>query len=373
MSFFSELIHEEIGMYFRSLKGKQHKRYVGNAKSICKQIVENCWNGEYFQAGSSNLNQFWIRDFGFCITDLIKMGYIDEVRKTLSWALRLYKKNDQVSTTIFKNGITRDIYTFASDSLPFLLHSLNVTNAYDLMDKYGKFLNSELRRYRKIILDEEKGCAKRNRFFSGVKDTMKYTSTCYTHLFMQWLKIQCASTGGILQDPFPEFDFKEMIVQRYWTGKYFCNDDNSRQLTISADANICCFWTGVFDDPVMRESMLLALEKEGLCSPFPLKYHKNYDWKRAQLWVRLTLPNYQGNSIWTFLAPMYIKQLSVNNHKKAAFYLKKASDHILKSGTLYEVFNPDGRSPLKGRFGYGSESGMLWAALYYGLYEDAGI
>ncbi|VVB81172.1 Uncharacterised protein [uncultured archaeon] len=66
----------------QKLKGPT--RYQGNADDICRQIVKNCWNGRYFQASTHHYREFWARDFGYCAESLVRLGYLKEVRQTLS-------------------------------------------------------------------------------------------------------------------------------------------------------------------------------------------------------------------------------------------------------------------------------------------------
>jgi hypothetical protein len=55
---------------------------------------------------------------------------------------------------------------------------------------------------------------------------------------------------------------------------------------------------------------------------------------------------------------------------KARRQLNRYTELIEQYGTFVEVFEPDGRSPLRGRFGHGSAFGMLWAVMYLGRKAD---
>ena len=58
----------------KSIKGI--KKYEGNAKEICEQIVNDCWNGKYFQPSNGHFNELWIRDLGWCSKSLVNQGFV---------------------------------------------------------------------------------------------------------------------------------------------------------------------------------------------------------------------------------------------------------------------------------------------------------
>jgi hypothetical protein len=364
------LFKEGLRILRHNLHKKSFREYEGDAVAICRQIVEDCWNGTYFKAGATHLDQFWIRDLGWCIRDLKRLGYQDRLRENLAWVLGVYRGNQRVTTTVFHMKKAHDIFVYASDSMPFLLFCLNEAGASDLTAMYADFLNDEARRYRRNLLDEETGRARRDRYFSAAKDVMQYKSTCYTHVFMQWMKEQCRRTGGLVEDPFVDLDFSDVILANYWTGEFFRNDDESDEALLSADANVWPFWTGVVTDGEKMLKAFAALEREGLTDPFPIKYHRDLERSRVVNLPRLMIPNYQGNSIWTLLGPLYIELLARIDRGKARKHLNAYTEQIERWRTYVEVFEPDGTGPLKGRFGHGSEAGMLWACMYLGLRED---
>ena len=84
-------------------------------------------------------------------------------------------------------------------------------------------------------------------------------------------------------------------------------------------------------------------------------------------------PNYQGDSIWTMMGPIYISQLYDFYPHQAKKHLRKYLGLIKKYQTYVEVFEPGGKSPLRGRFGHDFETGMLWAAMIPSLYARVGV
>jgi hypothetical protein len=75
-------------------------KYQGNAKSICHQIIKDCWNGRFFQTSTTNFPQFWTRDFGWCVESLLQLKYEQEVHQTIRYAINRFKTAGKVTTAI---------------------------------------------------------------------------------------------------------------------------------------------------------------------------------------------------------------------------------------------------------------------------------
>jgi hypothetical protein len=136
-------------MFFRALRVKFRgfKRYSGNAEEICKNIIDDCWNGSYFQTSTGHFNYFWTRDFGWCVEALVKLGYREKCIKTLDYALGIFAKHERITTTITPNKKPFNFPNkYAPESLPYIVYSLVITKA-KLVKKYEDFLNQEIKRY----------------------------------------------------------------------------------------------------------------------------------------------------------------------------------------------------------------------------------
>ena len=74
-------ITEGTRIFYTSWKNRiKKKKYVaGDAKAICKKIVDECWNGRFFQTSTTNFPQFWTRDFGLCTRSLMTMRQQDKI------------------------------------------------------------------------------------------------------------------------------------------------------------------------------------------------------------------------------------------------------------------------------------------------------
>ena len=161
------------------VKKKGFKKYNGNAEEICKQVVKECWNGKYFQASNGHFKDFWMRDFGFCVGSLLKLGYKKEVEVTLQYALDIFSRSDRITTTISPKGVPCDFPYYAPDSLGYLIRSLRISKSFDLIKKYKKFLNNEIKKYYELVLDSKTGLVRKDRTYSSMKDFSIRKSSCY--------------------------------------------------------------------------------------------------------------------------------------------------------------------------------------------------
>lgn len=354
---------EGLRVFRRSLKVKFKGigHYGGDAEHICGQIVKDCWNGSYFQTSTGHFCEFYIRDFGWCIDSLIKLGYKKEARKTLEYALEKYSKNKSITTTITPSGKCVDVFAYSPDTIAFLIKSLNAIGAADLIKKHKDLLNSEIKRFYDIVLDKNTGLVKNDVSFSSIKDNAKRKSSVYNNVMVAMLNNELKKTK--LDNPLKKYDFQKILKKNFWTGSYFL-DDMSGKDYVSGDANIFPFWTGVFDSKEMLRSCISKMQEAGLDRPFPLKYTKS-GVGHNMFAIEVFAPNYEGNSVWAHLGPLFIQLVKSIDRKKAEHYINQYKELIERHKNFLELYNPDG-TPFKSLFYYADE-GMLWAANYLAL------
>ncbi|HIH48551.1 MAG: hypothetical protein QS99_C0001G0079 [archaeon GW2011_AR4] len=346
----------------RRAKKKGFKRYKGNAAQICRQVIDECWNEQFFQTSTGHFCMFWTRDFGWCTDSLLQLGYEKEVIKTLDYALAIFSKYDRVTTAITPSHKPFDFPTYSPDSLAFLLRSLNHADASHLTAKYRDFLNDEIKRFASLVLNKETGLVNRKQFAS-IKDYSKRQSSCYNNVMLAVLSEEIEKTN--LLNPFRKYDYPAMIKGAFWNGEFF-RDDLSGKNYVSADANIMPLWTGTITDKTIRKKALVRLHKEGLDDPFPIKYTKVGNETRMLAIERL-VEGYEQNTIWMHIGMLYMDILKDTDKELFAEHKKRISALIEKHGTFLEVFSPDGkpfRTPL-----YLSDEGMLWASLFLAMKE----
>jgi len=295
------------------------------------------------------------------------MGMKEELRRSLTWALDVYERAGRVTTTIFPGERPVDIYVYGSDSLPFLVYSLRVIEAGDLVDRHRAFLQTEVYRFYKLLIDPETGMVTRKRTFAEPKDCMKKSSSTFSNAMLAFLGTELDMLGGF-RIPFDHRGFDLKLRQVFWRGDHFIDDLSGEDL-ISGDANTWPFWLGVVKDDAMLRSALGALEREGLARPFPLRYFSRRLAHREHFFPRIFTPNYQGDTVWPQVGMVYIELMAKVDRARAIGYLQAYGGLIEREGNFLEIHRPDGR-PYRGRFGiYRADEGIIWAAMYLDLAE----
>jgi hypothetical protein len=345
------------------VKRKGIKKYSGSAKEICGQIIKDCWNGRYFQTSSDDGHfcEFYIRDFGWCVDSLLKLGYKKEVKKTLAYALEKYSRQ-RLTTTITPSGKCIDIFIYSPDSLAYLIRSLRAAEAFDLIKRYKDFLIKEIKRCFGLCFDKEKSLVRADKYFGAMKDEAKRSSSTYDNVMIAMLSDELNRLN--FYNPFKEYDAKKAVKENLWNGEYFYDDLNKHNI-VTGDSNVIPFWTGVFDDRKMLKSCIKSIQNAGLDNPFPLKYSPGRFKEHKLNFVSLFVPGYQKEGIKMHMGPMFVQLVKQVDGKKAKKYIDSYTKIIEKYKNFLEVFNPDG-TPFKSPFYYADE-GMLWAANYLAI------
>ncbi|MBI4016315.1 MAG: hypothetical protein HY363_01325 [Candidatus Aenigmarchaeota archaeon] len=356
------ILTEALKMFFRSIRYAffGFHKYNGSAIDICKQIIEDCWNGKYYQTSAGHFSSFYTRDFGFCTPALIHLGQKERVQKTLEWAMKCFEKSGKLTTSITPSGKAFDFPTVAPDSLAFFLFSLQ--HHKELVEEHRHFLNNEIDRYYASCVDERTGLPK-PLHFSSIKDHAIRKQSCYDTVMLGWLANIIAKLG--LDNPFAKHNYVYLLNKYFWNKTYFL-DDLSGNKYVSGDANTFPFWCGVIKDAMKRRKATASIENAQLDKPFPLKYTAIMPLHR-QISAALFAPNYEGTTIWAHLGMLYVEILSTVDKKKAREHIRKYAKLIEQHKTFLELYNPNG-TIYKTLF-YTADEGMLWAANYLHLHK----
>jgi len=337
------------------------KQYNGDAKEICRQIVKDCWNGRYFQVSTGHFCEFYMRDFGFCVDSLIKLGYKEEVKKTLAYCLDIYSKQG-LKTTITPNGKAVDIFMYSPDSIACLIRSLRAVKANELIKQHKDFLIKEIDKFYDKVIDKETGLVRKDKCFGSMKDEAKRRCSCYDNVMAAMLSNELNKLK--FHNPLKKYNFKKIIKENFWTGEYFLNDLCGNK-AVTGDSNVFPFWTGVFDDKNMLKKAIKQIQLNGLDKPFPLRYSHSEDHDHEMLFVEIFVWSYERDTCWMNMGPLYAQLVKKIDKRKANEYINIYTNLIEKYQNFLEVFNPDG-TPFKSRFYYADE-GVLWAANYLTL------
>ncbi|MDD5086947.1 MAG: hypothetical protein PHV16_04305 [Candidatus Nanoarchaeia archaeon] len=353
------IFNEGISIFNRSLKVrfKGIKKYNGSPENILKKIIDNCWSGRVFNASAGHFNLFYMRDFGISVQALVNLGYEQRVVKTLKSILEIYSNNDKITTTISKSRAAFDFPCYTPESVAYLLHSIRISGANDLVENHKFFIEKEIRKAFFQSFDSERGIVRKDKFFSSMKDNALRNSSLYNNVMIAMLAEDIDYFK--LHNPFKSYNFKKIIKDKFWNGSYFL-DDLSGENYIAGDANVFPYWTGLFDSKKMIKLSLDAVYNEGLDRPFPLKYTKEKPGDYL-LFANALAPNYEGNTIWTNIGQCFIDVVNKVDKEKAKEYVNQYLKNLKKYKNYIEVFNPDG-TPYK-TFFYYADTGMLWSSM----------
>ncbi|MFO8019141.1 MAG: hypothetical protein R6U96_10930 [Promethearchaeia archaeon] len=338
------------------------KEYEGKAAEICRQIIEDCWNGTYFQTSTDwgHYCVFYMRDFGWSIESLLKLGYRRKVVKTLKYALEKYSAQ-QLTTTINQKGKCIDIFRYSPDSLAYLIRCLRLANDADLIGSHFDFLVSEIERCFKKYFDPKTSLIRSDVHFGSMKDSTNRNCSTYDNVMLAMLSNDLENVN--LPNPFADFDIKGAIKETLWNGEYFFDDINKREI-VTGENNTFPYWTGVFTDKKMLKSSIESIRSAKLDDPFPLKY-SNEKISEELFWRKWLVSNYQTDSIKTHMGVIYIQVVQEIDKKLAQEYIDTYTELIETYSTYLENFTSEGK-PLSSAFYY-SDEGNLWSANYLTL------
>ena len=334
------------------------KTYEGDAAEICSRILKDCWNGRFFQTSTTNFPQFWTRDFGWCAHSLTKLKYQKEVHHSIRYALNRFKRHRKITTTITPAGKPFDFPNLAVDSLPWFIHAMQVSKCpyYEHKD----FLNREIKKFFKTFIDSKTGLVKFGNF-SSMKDFAIRKSSCYDNCMVGLLAKDLKKMK--LDNPFSKYDYPDLLKRYFWNGHFF-KDDLSKKEYVAGDANLFPFVFGLIADKDMMKSAVSEIRVAKLDRPFPLKYTASRD-DGEFIWQEHLMSNYEGDTIWTHMGPLYIKLVKQVDKDYAVELKKKYTQMIEKHKNYLEIFDTDGK-PYHTKLYY-CDSGMLWAANYLTL------
>ncbi len=340
----------------RQVKKHGFHRYTGDAQAICEQIVDDCWNGSFFQTSTGHFSEFWTRDFGMCVEALLKLDWKKEVNTTLEYAMTRFAAAGNITTNIPKGGKPADFPNFAADSLPFFVHSLRLASAKGLVKEHQAFLEKEIGRYASLVFDHSTSLVRSDRSFSSMKDLAKRQSSTYDNSMLVMLSKDLASLH--LPNPFAKHDIAKAMQTQLWNGRFF-EEDMRKTGIVTGDANTFPFWCEVFTSKTMAQSCIAHIRKHGLDQPFPLKYTVEPKPISKMILVERFSGGYERDTIWMHLGLCYMDVARQYDKRLFQEYVDKLAVVIEKHKTFLEVFEPDGQ-PFRTPF-YVSDEGMLWA------------
>ncbi len=336
-----------------------NERFDGNALEICAHVVDRLWDGDFYRTSLGHFDFFWMRDFGTVTEALVRLGHTDRVHHTLQWALHHYRRAGIVKLCIDKSGNVFNAPARSIDALPWLLHSI-VVSRYPLNTAERRFLERQLRTYRRIFLDKKTGQLRRQSF-GEMRDAVLYDRSAYAVSLVGRLA-QCVEALDLRHAfAYRSSQYSQELLDYYWNGQYFKAD--RRTDAFSAECALFPFLLGGIDDAAKAISTFTFIEKRRLNYPYPLKYTDQPEAFRYRLGMgHVFMPNYAGTAIWSWHGAYYLQLLKRYHCPEYTEQHARFSRMIERHGTFPEMLSPDGSwyySPI-----YRGDPGMIWAALY---------
>ena len=363
------IINEAWRMFRRNLniKYKGLEKFSGTDDEICEKIIDSCYNHkkQFFQTSpdkKSNYAEFYARDFGWCCAPLINLGYKKEVLKTLDYAMKIYEKNKEITVAISPDDKPFNFpNVYSPDSVAYMFRSLRILKNKELIKKYATFLNDEVKRFRKICIDDSGNIKKKH--FSGMRDYAILKGSCYDMIMACMLDDEINNINRfmrrkIIKNPFQEMNLKHNLINNFWNGGYFYDYKG----IVCGHNNVYPYFLSIIKDEKMLRLSLKAIQEVKLDDLLPLKYAPKNDRSRFT-WQNIFVSSWEKDTSWTMLGMAYIDILSKINSKEAKTHLAHYKTLIEKYGFV-EVY--DRLKPYRSAF-YVSETRMLWACIYLDL------
>jgi len=366
----AEYVHNFGIRMRRQFRG--HTRHPGNAAAIVRACIEACWNGRTFTASPGHFDMFWTRDLSFSVPSLLRLGHGDRVDASLTYALDVWTaRRSHITTTIHYFDRPGDVFEYGVDSLPLFLAALRAADATDLVDHHRVWLQGEIDHFYAMVVDPATGLVRSDRKYSAHRDTVVNRSNAFGNTMVALLAKTVEETGWF-ESPFErhfEGDYGRLLLEHFWVDDHFrdaLGDD-----TVSGEANLWPFYTGVIADPDVVAPALAYLDANGFCDPYPLRYETSRRPEREVWLTRHILPDYQGSTVWTSLGAMYLQALRTVNPVLAARETARYVDWIERDGTFWEVMNSHGQNWVSPRWIMIGEEAMLWSAIFLDVLEHS--
>lgn len=365
----AEYVHNFGIRLHRHLRG--HTRHPGNAASIVRACIEACWNGRTFTASPGHFDMFWTRDLSFSVPSLVRLGHTQRLKDSLGYALDVWtKRRSHITTTIHYFDRPGDVFEYGVDSLPLFMAALRAAGAVDLVERHSAWVQAEIAHFYEKVVDPATGLVRSDRKFSAHRDTVVNRSNAYGNTMVALLAKTIEETGWFASPFERHFDgeYGRLLLEHFWVGDHF--RDALGDETVSGEANIWPFYTGVIGDPEIIAPALAYLDANGFCEPYPLRYETSRRPEREVWLTRHVLPDYQGSTVWTSLGAMYLQVLRTVNPVLAAAETARYVEWIERDGTFWEVMNAQGQSWVSPRWIMIGEESMLWSAIFLDALEN---
>ena len=296
------------------------------------------------------------------------------------YALDAFSYGNTLATTIVPVGPQSAVLTevhpgsVPSDSLYGLLYALhamqdptNPDTPYKLetvdaakqitRDRHDD-LHQLLHAYLAQVQDRQTGLIKRDAKLSGARDGVTRQSSFYDNVIL-WKTLQLAGALGIADEPPAILDsLHGKILATYWDNNQGHFKDDASQKTNNYSSDWLIALPAGFlnpqdsgDLPYLTRSVDF-IHAHHIAEPFPIKYQATSTANSDVPWaVRTFVPNYGGDTIWSYWGAQYMTLLGQLGHTtNRPDYLAELQQDIttyqqkmVQSHGFPETYTPDGQ------------------------------
>ena len=165
-------------------------------------------------------------------------------------ARRLDEARSHITTTIHYFDRPGDVYEYGVDSLPLFLAALRAADA-TTWSSATALAGGRDRPLLREVVDPSTGLVRSDRKYSAHRDTVVNRSNAYGNTMVALLAKTIEETGWFAS-PFErhfEGDYGRLLLEHFWVDDHF--RDGLGDDTVSGEANIWPFYTGVIADPAI--------------------------------------------------------------------------------------------------------------------------
>jgi hypothetical protein len=317
-------------------------------------------------------------------------GWLNRQRiylQSTAYALEAFCQGHRLATTLVPIGVQTvvpiNIYAYPSDALYGVLYALSTLQdtgqlerlypmvtgkryplatqsaAKALKEEYRDTLQMLLAEYIDHVYDPTTGLVRKQVPLASARDAVIRSSSFYDNVVF-WATLERAQQLGLQTAHQPPLDrLKQRILETFWdeaSGSF--RDDLSesslRKTTYSSDWLIVLS-TGFLNlgEPKERryaEQSVRYISAHGIDQPFALAYQPPTQAAKEASWVKLFVPSYGREAIWSYWGTEYIKLLillyretqEVEYWRIAQTHLTSYAHNIVKHHGFPEVYAPSG-------------------------------
>lgn len=321
------------------------------------RLQDRLWNGQFIQSSAGHFRQLGIRHLGLFCREYIETGYGLRLHTSLDFALKSFSREGRMTARVWPNSKAYDVFGYSSDTLPLVLWSLEKLGAKELFHRHRELIKAECVRYQEVCFDAEDAYPKKNVGLRDLKVSIKRRSSFYSFC-MGFLLDRLRSHWGLGSRWHSEAEWKAELQKRYFSEEAFFFEDLEKISVLSADAQLIAYWLELLDLDESWDRVWNTILSSSLARPLLIRQSSKRMADRERFLFRMTVPNYQGDTIHSDMAAMALC-LGFRSGKDLREYLDLWADLSFRDGELMEVYD-DLLNPYRSFF-YKSDEGMSWS------------